>query len=356
MTAPSPATLPRALLLGLLALLAGACHSGRLSAEERERRIEVHTQSAALYLRMGEYERAIDQTQRGLDLDPENFDLRLLLGRALQMRGTTQDVLAAEKVYRSLPGDEDFRVPLGLAEALERKGTAFSETSEAILSGKRFTEAPDPEARARELRDKAQAAWEEALAAYRRALELQPGDTEVLSGLARVTALLGRHEESLGWGERVLATIDEDRAFWQQRLARPDLDAGTEADYKRRIARLENLEIAVRLQRAAIFRTLERDPQALAEIETVLEFDPDRPELWSRRAQLLARLGRFEEAIESIERFLAKSQLEFDHPDVREAYRLKAIWERRAASSVPVGPAGGDGGRSDGAPERSGGR
>src|SRR5690606_27134689 len=117
------------LALLLLAAAASACASSRDAKKDRQQRLSVHTESAALYLNMGEYERAVDQAQRGLELDPESFELRLYLGRALQKIGGTNEILTAEKVFRSLPTKQDFRVSLGLAEVLERKGLAQDEAA-----------------------------------------------------------------------------------------------------------------------------------------------------------------------------------------------------------------------------------
>ncbi len=51
--------------------------------------------------------------------------------------------------------------------------------------------------------------------------------------------------------------------------------------------------------------------------------DPDVPEIHSRRAQLLYRLERYEEAIAAIDEYLRLSGLPFEDPDVQRAYRIR---------------------------------
>ena len=64
---------------------------------------------------------------------------------------------------------------LGLGEALERKGMLFDQASRQILSGERFTEAADPEQRARELAQSSIDTWEESYDCYQDSLELYAG-------------------------------------------------------------------------------------------------------------------------------------------------------------------------------------
>lgn len=346
-TPPRPRTFPRALLLACLVPLAGGlagCGGKKLSAEDRAQRISVHTESAALYINMGEFERAVDQAQRGLELDPENFLLRLYLGRSLQKIGGTNEILAAEKVFRSLPAQKDFRVPLGLAEVLERKGLAFDEAADAIAAGQRFTQAVDREARVAELRAQARAAWEESNTRYEAALALEPGDLEILAGLARVAALDGRFERSLEWAAVLLETLAGDRRFWRARLEQPNLAPADQERILRQVRVLDDLAITVRRKAASLERELGRPAAALAQLDAVLELDPTLAAVHAARAQVLASLGRHREAIVAIDRFLEHSgHLPFESPDVQQAYRLRTAWERAVLDAERGAGLGGSG-------------
>ena len=135
-------------ILSLLLLSAIACQSSDMSDEERERFLDIHVESAGAYLSMGDYGRAVDQALRGLELEPDHFRLRLYLARGLQKTGRTEDVLRAERVFRSMERDEDYRVALGLGETVERRGLAQSEAADGVRAGPRVTDHHDPSVRA----------------------------------------------------------------------------------------------------------------------------------------------------------------------------------------------------------------
>lgn len=318
---------PRPLPALLASALLAACSTTGATPVDEDRQIEIHTESAVGYMNMGEYDRAIDQAMRGLSLDPDNQRLKLYLARALLLRRGTQDVLRAEKVLRELDGTEDFRVPLGLGEVLERKGVAFDEAGRAIASGERFTQAPDPQARGKELRDQAVATWRESVSYYERANALRPNDPEVVSGLVRVHGLLGDLEESLQWADGILATSANDRAFWQTSLRRPDMSVAEEDRIRGELARLTSLQSAVLMQASTSALALDRREQALAYLDQLIAIDPDLAEAHSRRAQLLMDLGRYEEAIAGIDSYLRLAGLPYEHPYVKRAYELRRACE-----------------------------
>ena len=74
-----------------------------------------------------------------------------------------------------------------------------------MASGERYTPAPDPSARAKELRQDSNKCFKESLELFEYALDMQPGDTEVLNGLVRITASLQLYGDSLAWGEALVA-------------------------------------------------------------------------------------------------------------------------------------------------------
>jgi tetratricopeptide (TPR) repeat protein len=312
-------------VLGSLALLGTAsCINDTISRQDRAKQIEIHTDSASLNLAMGEYLRAESQALKGLDLDDDNFTLTLYLGRALLNQGTIEKILQAEYALRKLPLDEDFRVPLSLAEVLERKGIAFSEAAEGVASGERYTPAPDPSARAKELRQDSNKCFKESLELFEYALDMQPGDTEVLNGLVRITASLQLYGDSLAWGEALVRITRTDRLWFREQVDRPNVSTQDEERFWRVITRLRSLERSVHLHSAAILNLkLDQPEEALAALDAVLEFDPGIAEVYSQRAQLLVKLGRYEEAIASIDSFLSLASLEFDHPNVQRAFRIR---------------------------------
>lgn len=308
--------------LALLALASGC--ASKMSTEEREKRLEIYRETCGAYLAMGEWERAEDQALRGLALDEDEPQLRLYLGRALLNQGTPDAIEKAEFTLETLDADGDFRVPMTLAAVKERKGVAYTEAAAAVRSGERATPAADPEARAQELERTGRRALERALELFEEALELQPNDTEVLNGLVRVTALLGRYEDSLAWGQAVVSITTSDRLFWRNQLERPNLSPQEEERMWANIRRLRETETSVHLHAASLLNTkLDRPADAVRELDAVVAVDPDVPEIHSRRAQLLYRLERYEEAIAAIDEYLRLSGLPFEDPDVQRAYRIR---------------------------------
>jgi len=312
-------------ILPLLLFAFIACQSSEISDEERERFLDIHVESAGAYLSMGDYGRAIDQALRGLELEPEHFRLRLYLARGLQKTGRTRDVLRAERVFRSMPRDEDYRVALGLGETVERRGLAQSEAAAGVRSGQRSTESQNPAARADELEADAVAAWHEAIALYKEALALAPADSEVLNGLVRAHTLLGDHESALEWGDLVIQSTASDRIWWTKALKRPGMSPREEAACRRNIDQINRLETSIHLNSYTLLAASKSLDAALAHLESAATLDPSDSTIFSRRAELLVELGRHAEALSSIETFLSSTDATFDSKDVRRAFQLRAV-------------------------------
>jgi tetratricopeptide (TPR) repeat protein len=313
-------------LVALTAVLPSC--SSQTTAEERDRQVSIYTETCAAYLGMGEYERAQDQALRGLALDDENFMLRLYLGRALLKRGDIDSIMKAEYTLDQLETDGDFRVPLSRAEVLERKGLAYEETAELVQSGERYTDAADPVARAEELRVISRKSFEGSLEYFLEALDLQPSDTEILNGLVRVTALMGRFDDSLEWGKAVVRITTEDRIFWQAQRERVNISPEEERRMTKNIEGLHALEMAVHLHAATLYSTrLDQPLKALAELDVIVSFDPSVAQVHSQRGQLLADLERHEDAIAALDQFLRLTEDSFSDPDVQRAFRLRSECE-----------------------------
>ncbi|MFT7669701.1 MAG: tetratricopeptide (TPR) repeat protein [Planctomycetota bacterium] len=306
------------------ALGLSACSSTAVSRVEKERQLEIHTDSCSLNLSMGEYQRAESQALKGLELDSDNFTLTLFLGRALLHQGGAQRILQAEYALRQLDADVDFRVPLSLAEALERKGTALTEAADGVESGERFTEAPDPVARAVELREDAIECYLEALELFDDALDMRPSDTEVINGLVRITAILEQYEDSLAWGQALVRITKTDRLWFQDQANRTGISTYDEKRHWDVINRLRNLEMSVHLHSASVLNLkLHRTLDAIHELDAVIVFDPNVAEVHSLRAQLLVKMGRYEEAIASLDSYISLAVLSFEHPDIQRAFRIR---------------------------------
>jgi len=317
-------------------LACAACDSTGLTREQEEAAIANYAEQAQSYYNMGELDRAQGQAEKGLGLDPGNVKLELIRAKVLEKRGRPEDILRAEQILRRIEDEGDYQVRLFLGIALERKGLAFDEAAEAIESGKRLTEAVDPEARVAELRANSQAAWREALTYFERALKEHKDDRDALNGLMRVHGLLGQKAQSLDYAERLLTTTQTDLEFWEKQLLRQEMSADEEARFRNYVRQYSALQVATHVAASVVLHELGRFPDAETHVERALVLDPDRAELYGRRAELRKAQGRYDAAIEDLDQFLRRSSNGFDHPDIRRAWNLRRECEEalRAAPSA----------------------
>lgn len=313
----------RLLGLTLLTLLA-ACSSTPPGELTKRQKLGLYLENAGRYYELGEIERCLDQCHRGLAIDPDNERFMLIQGRCRQHLGTSRDIAIAERIFRNHPAQDDFRVRVGLAAALERKGLLMSETSVKIRSGERYTEASDPEARADELAQLSVQAWEESLENYLEAERLFTGSFEALNGLMRVSRYQGNNTESLAFASALLDSIEGSNKLYRVTLTQTEAKGGSSINARRTLLDNQELETLVRLESAELLHGFGRDDEALLQLDQALALDPNMTALHSRRGQLLFAMERYSRAKSALERYLSLSSEPFDHPDVRNTYALIA--------------------------------
>jgi tetratricopeptide (TPR) repeat protein len=123
----------------------------------------------------------------------------------------------------------------------------------------------------------------EALAAYDKALELQPDQLDIHQDRAVALGQLGRFDEARAALEKALQL-------------RPD-------------------QAEIHRNRGVALRELGRLEEALAEYDEALRLQPDQPSFWYSRGIALNQLGRFDEALAAYDRAL---ELRADQPDVHQ--------------------------------------
>ena len=323
---PQPAMQIKLIALVLATSIVASCNSTP-NGPDPEQQLKLHREFAQTYFETNQLAQAEQQADLGLAIEPKDDALLLIKAWTHQKRGTTDDVLFAEKLFRDL-GDEDYRATLGLAEALERKGVLYWESATAVDSGARATNAADPAKRAQELREDAQGFWAESSAAYDRTLELKSGSIQAMNGLQRVWALRGDLAKSLEWSEALLAQSAKEVAFWRSELKRADLRANEEADFRRMLAGSARLLVETHLQASTALVGLGRKEDALPHLDSALELAPDKADVYCRRAQLQHGLGRFAQARDDLKLFLKLSSLPIEHPTMHRALNLLAECER----------------------------
>jgi Tfp pilus assembly protein PilF len=294
----------------LAALLTAACNSTP-NGPDPEQQLKLHREFAQTYFEANQLVQAEQQADLGLALDPRDDGLLLIKAWTHQKRGTADDVLYAEKLFRDL-GDEDYRATLGLAEALERKGVLYWESADAVAAGKRATKATDRAKRAAEMRVEAQGFWEESTSVYEHTLELKSGSIQAMNGLQRVCALRGDLAKSLEWSNALLAQSAKEIDFWRNELKRADLRASEEAEFRRMLAGSSRLLIESHLQASTALVGLGRKEDALPHLDLALDMAPEKADVYCRRAQLQHELGRFAPARDDLKLFLKLSSLPID--------------------------------------------
>ncbi|MFT7677039.1 MAG: tetratricopeptide (TPR) repeat protein [Planctomycetota bacterium] len=314
---------PRLLGLALLTLLI-ACSSTPDGELTDKQKLGLYLENAGRYYELGEIERCLDQCYRGLAIQEDNERFLLIQGRCHQHLGTSRDIAIAEQIFRDHPAQDDFRVRLGLAAALERKGLLMSESAVVIRSGERYTEAADPEARADDLLKLSIEAWEESIEAYLDAERLFTGSFEALNGLMRVSRYQGKNNESLAYATTLLDSIEGSNKLFRVTLTENEAKGESSVSARRTLLDNQELETFVRLESSELLHGFGRSDEALAQLDQALSLDPNMTNLHSRRGQLLFEMKRYSRAKSALERFLSLSNEPFDHPDIRGTYALIA--------------------------------
>ena len=327
---------PRGAGMGLLlAALMGLLPMGASCASEpevdEEALLASYMETASRYFQMGQYERCVHQANRGLEVDPANERFKLIKGRALLLvrENNTVALEQAHAVLREIQGLDDWRVDVTLGEVEERRGTVRLDGAREIEAGERYTDAPDPLARAAELREEARELWRAALGHYAAVLAKVTGNSEALSGRMRVATLLGEETLALEAGRQLVQSLTESNRALERKIESLRNEASDPVRQRRSLAANEEVIVTTHVHMAELHHAAGRTAAALLELETARAIDGLRPEVHGRIAQLLLELGDASGAKTSIETFFAISDLPFDHPDI-----VKARETRRACDEL----------------------
>lgn len=327
--------LSRVLVL-LLSVWLAACSTtgGAPEPMSDEDRLNYLKETAWYHYENGDLVRAESQALKGLEIDERDVQLRLMVAW-IQLRSDTREgLIIAEGMFEELQSSDDYRAWLGLAEALERLGVLYTESALAIERGDRQTLAGTPEDRAAELRESAEENWRRAIELYERTLAESPEQLKSINGLQRTSALLGDYAAGLHWAERLLQITEEESNLWEAQLARPDLTAREENRLRLNKQRTEELKLRTHLFASSMLRKQDRTQEALGHLQIAAALDPDSPDVYGRRAQLLAELEDYEGALADLDTYLRTSTEPYDHPDIQRAFDLKTSCEEALASAV----------------------
>lgn len=315
------------LVLLALCLLPAACNSGPKERDPEEL-FTLYRESGFFYWQSEDFERAEIQFARALEIKPDDLSSNLFMANLNLLKGRTETLLSAEQRFLSIEDQTDYRVQLGLGQAREGLGVLYSDAAAEIAAGTRKTQAPDPAARVDELYEMSAETWSKAKQNYRATLEVKPNHADAINGMQRILALEGDLEGALVWTNRLLDLVKVDRAYYESRLARPGITDAEESDLRQRMQNSNDLAMETYLFGASLLHQLDRPVAELEYLQSAIDIAPERATLYSRRAQAQMALSNYEEAIHSLDRFLALSDLPFESADIQRAYELRENCER----------------------------
>jgi tetratricopeptide (TPR) repeat protein len=302
-----------------------ACQSEPKTKIDPEKQFELYSETAFFHFANDDFLHAREQAAKALALQPEHVRMRVLQAQCRLYLGTPAELAAAEREFEALLEDGGRDARFGLAAVQERLGTLFHKASTSVAAGEIDPPAGESaDERAAEYRSRAQDYLAKATAGYACLLEERPTDRLLLGGLVRVHALAGRPRESFEFSQRLLDELELERSSWSAQLERANLAQDEEDRFRRNLAEVEELEVENLLLAADSQRRLGELDGALASLEAVVRLRPERPEAYARRAQLRHELGENDAAIADLDLFLRLSERPFEHPDIQQAFDLRA--------------------------------
>jgi tetratricopeptide (TPR) repeat protein len=325
---PSP---PPSLALSLrpwAALAIGLCLAACSSSKDklsREQQISTRRELGSYYFQVGEIGRAEDQALRGLELDRDDKELRLLLGRVKLRRGDTESLLKAKLVFEGFDIKQEPRAAIGLGETLERLGLVHRETAEAIERGDRAAPKGDAPAEIKRLRDEANRLWEQSTKAFETALAFDPEELRALNGLQRTNALMGRYDEASKHSDRLIELAEAELEAIGRTLSTPagTPDAARDERLRVRSRETRNLLVETRWLAYSIENSRQKPAAALAHLDRIIQLTPNNEIAYSRRAQVQFDLGNYQAAIDDALEFVRRSDKPLEDPDIRKAWQLR---------------------------------
>ena len=151
---------------------------------------------------------------------------------------------------------------------------------------------------------------DEALFAYRQALELEPRDARTWARQAQALRIVGRADEALtsvnraleinprfGWGWMVKGRILEEKGHLERALAAHEVSAEMKAK-----------DAKVWFNQSLVLYSLGRWAEAIEKIDKALDLDPKHHPSWAKKGQILRNMGNYMQALNAFNR-----ALELDH-------------------------------------------
>jgi tetratricopeptide (TPR) repeat protein len=257
--------------------------------------IAAELQKALVLHQVGEFSKAEQIYRDILELDPDNFDARHLLGVAAHQQGKNVEALglineALKEIHsrkkasrRSSKRVDKRRTNAQQIEIeLERYAAAFNNRGVVLKELRRF---------------------DKSLASYDEAIALQPNYADAFNNRGVVLRELDRLEEAVtSYDNAISIKQDYTEALFNRGTAFADLKRYDEAlaSYDRALGLRPSYAEAL-FNRGYVLQELGRAKEALANYDQAIALRPDNAVAFYNRGTALQKLGRLEEALKSYE-------------------------------------------------------
>jgi tetratricopeptide (TPR) repeat protein len=322
-----------------LALAALSCTSSdELTDEER---YDVYMTNATRYYEAQRYPEAEQQARKSLALQPGAAEANLVLGWSMLYQGTPSKLEAAERHFQACFADDpsDFRYGLGLGFSRFGLGKMRLDRAETLRSTEPTSDLTAEDLAAQAAADHAAgiAKLDEARVTLEDALSVQPDYPPALACLGQIHMLCGRYDEAIAKFEKYLPIAERSRQGHEE-LAKTLRDEFERQLHRDKIKSNLAKEIEVRKAVANIRYKQRRYTEAIAQLEIVLQLQPDEEEALFNLGQCHYQLAEYEESKKVLQRFLAVTLRPFDEM-VKRSYDLIADIDKRANVAREVAPA-----------------
>lgn len=317
-------------LAGLLLL--GAVSAGCSTSPDRDEiALNLYKQNSKSYYNSGKYRETIDQCQKGLAIDEDDFSLNLTMSWALLKTGGKADLFAAydqfQKTLDLLWFDTDFRALLGLGQTCYKIAIIYHTKLEQL--NKRVEAEPESrelfEDEIEECEEGKERYLREAIEYLNRTLEeeRQKENIEAILTLGQAYAYWGRFTESEAYLTRGLKLLEDSTSFQQSKL---DKDQSITSDgrrfFERQIARNLIWEKELRGVLAYVYARHKEFDKALEQYDLLEQRDLFDDFQYYNRGITLQKLGRYEDSIRDFEKFLSNASVAGKQFDEDEHFHL----------------------------------
>jgi len=320
----------RALLAALIIAPLASCS---MSQEELDL-IADYRQRAAQYYDINDLNRAEQQARLGLQIDPENGELRHLLGRTLLKRGDPRSVqLAGLELQQAYEVEEDFKTAYSLGEYHLRHAELLLGSALILEQKREQIDVAEVDTRATMLTDieerraKAAVHLSDALSFVDDAIASREEWVEALQHRASILAHQGRDVESLETIEELCAVLKRSRQAKNNRLGTQQMELAEEDFWRNSLMLDLAWEVEARGLAAGILMNRKEWESAEEQLTEILKLAPQRVSEYYNRGLARFYQGRLPAAADDMRNFLGRTDLAPDSDQVKRAFQVLEDFE-----------------------------